>query len=373
MEVMKACLSTLEALGEDATAKEQLEGVCSKLSTLQAPTGATPYDYSLQKFWPDQTLKDILNKSGESPMTGIVRELDHMVVMQFIRDLVTEPSIHAQIPTSRDVTLRCAPPPEQSAILTAASVAASVEKAGAGGKFDFRIAETVAKLFEQTERTVFLQYALFRLCEMSVNSASEFRNVFPLITHEIVRQAGSLSTEAAIEGERAKKAAAEAQGAQAKGLAGVAKAETERLQCVKTEQGREQKAISADELVKKCGPVPKVSVTDLMKPEAPESISEAEPDGGKSSGSEAAGWAVRTKTNTTWEGEVIAQGAKARRVRICVTDLETASARVRAGEVGKDGDSFPIAKASCHDVEGQVVRLELDGPGSAKGTYQYVE
>jgi hypothetical protein len=182
--------------------------------------------------------------------------------------MVTEPSIHSLVPTYREVTLSCVPPPEQAAIATAASVAANVEVKGGKGGIDARLAESITRLFEQTERTIFLQYALFRLCEMSINSAGEFRNVFPLIVHELVRQSASLTLEASIEGEKAKRAAADAEAARAQTAKEAVQAEVKRLECAKRER---DKGTSAEETERICGVAPKTSplAAVVAAPEAP--------------------------------------------------------------------------------------------------------
>jgi hypothetical protein len=225
------------------------------------------YYYRLDKFWPDAPVGALIGKTDAASASALGRELNNLFTQQYIRDLVTEPSIHSLVPTYREVKLSCAPPPEQAAIATAASVAAQVEAKGGKGGIDARLAESITRLFEQTERTVFLQYALFRLCEMSINSAGEFRNVFPLIVHELVRQSASLTLEANIEVEKAKRAAAEAEMTRAQALKEALQAEGKRLDCAKRER---DKGTSAEETERLCGVAPKTSpVAAVEGPQAP--------------------------------------------------------------------------------------------------------
>jgi len=68
----------------------------------------------------------------------------------------------------------CVAPAAQSALTlsskTSASGDATVKGAGEFGvKLDQESAEAITKMFEHTERSLFLQYALYRLCEASAN------------------------------------------------------------------------------------------------------------------------------------------------------------------------------------------------------------
>ena len=213
-----------------------------------AGSDASLYNYSLIKFWPEAALNAAIGKLDASSVTDYTREQNDILTKQLIRDLLTEPSIVTMVPTKRTVRLRCAPPPEQASIQTAASLAAKVTKGGVEVGVDARLAESLVKLFEQTERTIFLQYALFRLCEMSINSAGEFRNVFPLVVQELVRQSATLSAQQQIEGEKTKQTEAHAQIA-------VAKVALDRLECIKREHEKKVD-ISAKDLVTLCGAAP---------------------------------------------------------------------------------------------------------------------
>jgi hypothetical protein len=248
--------------GQASTVLSPPSAMTSQPPTLGAPVSQPPdtskpgslggpYYYNLDKFWRTEVMSAAISKSDAQNMTPLAHEFSNVLTQQYIRDLATEPSIHSMLPTYREVQLACAPPPEQAAIATAASVAASVEAKGAKGALDARLAESVVKLFEQTERTIFLQYALFRLCEMSINSAGEFRNVFPLIIHEVVRQSASLPLEADIETAKAKKATAEADAVRFQ-------VEAKRLDCVKAQQELDKSA-TAEKMTAVCGPAPKAA------------------------------------------------------------------------------------------------------------------
>lgn len=249
------------------TQQDPTEGATSSYTlpvqpTFMAPgaTGASSsgnpgmYYYNLDKFWPIDAVKMAMNRTDPQNMTTLAREINNIFFMQYIRDLTTEPSIYSMLPTHRDVTLSCTPPPEQSVIQTAVSIAASADWKDAKGALDTRLAESVVKLFEQSERTIFLQYALFRLCEMSINSAGEFRNVFPMVMHELVRQSADLTLEARVEAERAKKAAADAD-------ATVAQVEVKRLECVKAQQELKRDT-TAEAIAGICGAPPRASISD---------------------------------------------------------------------------------------------------------------
>ena len=187
------------------------------VDTSETPSDPGVYYYNLDAFWPEKSINKLIDNSDKGNTIALAREMNNLLWMRSLRDLLTEPSMYSIQPTEREVTLRCAPPPEQSVIQTAMSIAASAKHPSGGeGGLDFRLAESVMKLFEQTERTVFLQYAMFRLCEMGINSPGEFRNAFPLVMQEVIRQSAGLTLEAAVEAERAKKAIAESDAAKAK-------------------------------------------------------------------------------------------------------------------------------------------------------------
>ncbi len=235
-------------LSEGPLGAEAAPGVAGTGQGLISPL----YNYSLTKYWPGPALQDLIRTTDKQHHPTIVRELNNILWLQSLRDLLTEPGLYSQLPQKRKVKLACAPPPEQTAIQTAASFLAKGDYKGAGGTLEARLAESTIKLFEQTERTVFLQYAMFRLCEMGINSAGEFRHAFPLVMQELVRQAATLTLEASVEEQRAAAARAQAAAAQAK-------VESQRLECVKLQQKKKSDITSGD-VARFCGAAPKVAV-----------------------------------------------------------------------------------------------------------------
>lgn len=128
----------------------------------------------------------------------MVRALSSTASIAQMRDLLTEPSFTHMLPITRTVQLGCLPPPESAAFTAATSLHAEIEArhpsgAEGRGKLDHEFASSVTKLFEESERTVFLQYALFRLCELSLNAPSEFSNVYPVVVHDIVRRTAEMN------------------------------------------------------------------------------------------------------------------------------------------------------------------------------------
>lgn len=179
-----------------------------------------PYPQSgqseVEKIWPSQILSGALQEETVTEYEAekvkkvtvkkglgedFVRALSSTASVAQMRDLLTEPTFPALPPVRREVTLGCLPPPDQAAFTTSASLEALLSKIkqDAGDKKDeatakaaFEYATQAQKMFEESERTVFLQYALFRLCEMSINAPSGFRNVYPVVVHDIVRRTAEL-------------------------------------------------------------------------------------------------------------------------------------------------------------------------------------
>lgn len=211
------------------------------------------YQYNLKKFWDTDVLKNAIDKTSGDSTTALVKEMNHVLWMQYVRDMLTEPDLTPMVPIHRKVDLRCIPPPEQSVIQTQYSNSVSAMVKGFQGSVDQRFAESVTKLFEQSERTVFLQYAMFRLCEMSINTGGDIRNTFPLVMGELVRQAANLTIESEVETERAKKTLAEADIARSN-------AEIKRLDCVKAQQERNHD-LTAKDIATYCGAPPKEAAT----------------------------------------------------------------------------------------------------------------
>lgn len=188
-----------------------------------APAGAKIWFSDPDKFWPGSineitgnpttttTVKDVAKKTETTTKTipfahahpeELIRGLSSTASMGQIRDLITEPEIPELLPTSRTVNLGCLPPPDSAAFEAVTKLTANLEKDGAGKLgVSSEYADKVVKLFEESERTMFLQYALFRLCEMSVNTPSGFRNVFPVIMHDMVRRSAELRDVATKEAE----------------------------------------------------------------------------------------------------------------------------------------------------------------------------
>jgi hypothetical protein len=132
----------------------------------------------------------------------LIRGLSSTASMGQIRDLITEPEIPELLPINRKISLGCLPPPDSAAFEAVTRLTANLERDSVGKLgISSEYADKVVKLFEESERTMFLQYALFRLCEMSVNTPSGFRNVFPVIMHDMVRRAAELRDVAVKEAE----------------------------------------------------------------------------------------------------------------------------------------------------------------------------
>lgn len=129
----------------------------------------------------------------------LIRALSSTASIAQMRDLLTEPSFAHMLPLERTVELGCLPPPESAAYTAISELAGAFEvqqqqsQSSGSGEFNQAFASSVTKLFEETERTVFLQYALFRLCEMSINAPSEFSNVYPVIIHDMVRRSAEMN------------------------------------------------------------------------------------------------------------------------------------------------------------------------------------
>lgn len=132
----------------------------------------------------------------------LTRALSSSAAMLQMRDLLTEPTFPGLLPTKRKVTLGCLPPPQSAAFDSTSKIKAAFESKNLSVNLGTEFAGAVVKLFEESERTLFLQYALFRLCEMSVNAPAGFRNVYPVVVHDIVRRSAELDQAALKETER---------------------------------------------------------------------------------------------------------------------------------------------------------------------------
>jgi hypothetical protein len=161
----------------------------------------SPIVSQIEYIWP----KELFDK----PNDELIRAFSSTASVAQMRDLLTEPSLPPLLPVERTVELGCLPPPDSAVFESTANILATLKGLKIEGQAveptvsaDF--ASHVVKLFEETERTVFLQYALFRLCEMSVNSPAEFRNVYPVIIHDIVRRTAEMSQLVNIEREKSR-------------------------------------------------------------------------------------------------------------------------------------------------------------------------
>jgi len=150
----------------------------------------------IEYIWP----KELFDKSNDE----LIRAFSSTASIAQMRDLLTEPSFPALLPIERNVELGCLPPPDSAAFEAVSKLSANLKQQGIDVGVSGEFANSVVKLFEESERTLFLQYALFRLCEMSVNAPSEFRNVYPVIIHDIVRRTAEMNQFATIEAEKRK-------------------------------------------------------------------------------------------------------------------------------------------------------------------------
>lgn len=162
--------------------------------------------------WPEKLINDSKlttktteteSKSGDKtkvtetvgPDPDLLRALSSTASISQMRDLLTEPAFPSLLPTERTTKLGCLAPPDSAAFEATMKLKASIEKKDINGQatVDANYASSVVKLFEESERTLFLQYALFRLCEMSINAPSGFRNVYPVVVHDIVRRTAEMN------------------------------------------------------------------------------------------------------------------------------------------------------------------------------------
>src|SRR5690606_33456371 len=74
---------------------------------------------------------------------------------------------------------------------------------GAGLSGDLQTRSFAFKAVEETQKTWFLQWALYRLCESGINASAEFRNVLPVVMHDLVRRTAEM--EDSVEAEIAKR------------------------------------------------------------------------------------------------------------------------------------------------------------------------
>lgn len=171
---------TKQYLGE---AKEKL----ASSSTSNYPTRPS----EIEIIWPKDVIKDAIN--SDKANEELIRALSSTASVAQMRDLLTEPSFPPLLPLERTINLGCLPPPDSAAFEAVSKISANLKYQGIEAGVTGEFASSVVKLFEESERTLFLQYALFRLCEMSINSPAEFRNVYPVIIHDIVRRTAEMT------------------------------------------------------------------------------------------------------------------------------------------------------------------------------------
>lgn len=148
----------------------------------------------------DPTTEKLKKRTTKQANDQLIRALSSSASMAQMRDLLTEPAFPSLLPTKREVELGCLPPPESAVFEASTQLQAAVNRfdrtTGNSTRADSISAsfgESVVKMFEESERTLFLQYALFRLCEMSINAPSGFRNVYPVVIHDIVRRTAEMT------------------------------------------------------------------------------------------------------------------------------------------------------------------------------------
>lgn len=191
----------------------------------------------IEVFWPAGLLKQFPHDNAAAG--ELIRALSSTSSIAQMRDLLTEPSLPDLLPIERSVDLACLPPPDSAAFDALGKMNAYFQQdknlqAGLSGEFGV----SAVKLFEESERTLFLQYALFRLCEMAINAPSGFRNVYPVIIHDIVRRTAEMNQLATREAEarrtEAEKTAQKALELKVKQQEAKAKRESAYFDCLRT-------------------------------------------------------------------------------------------------------------------------------------------
>jgi hypothetical protein len=121
----------------------------------------------MEIFWPKDFLVkaiDSNSKLDDNSIPELLRALSSTASIAQMRDLLTEPSFPALLPIERNVELGCLPPPDSAAFEAVSKLSASLKQQGIEVGVSGEFASSVVKLFEESERTLFLEYALFRLC-----------------------------------------------------------------------------------------------------------------------------------------------------------------------------------------------------------------
>ena len=149
-----------------------------------------------------------VTSTTEGPNPDLIRALSSTASIGQMRDLLMEPSFPHLVPLKRRVKLGCLPPSDNVVFEFMNKIQAGLKKNTTDGKGSDQSIEgslnaeqrTYAiKVVEETQKTWFLQWALFRLCESTINSPAGFRNVAPVVIHDIVRRTAEMSDDAQVE------------------------------------------------------------------------------------------------------------------------------------------------------------------------------
>lgn len=199
MSLAKGRLLAIETkirmLSAKLTSKQYLSETILKIPPTQNGFQRKP---EIEIIWPKDFINNVVDKDKGDSVNELLRALSSTASVAQMRDLLTEPSFPPMLPVERTIELGCLPPPDSAAFEAVMNLSANLKNLMVSGapidaSLSANFATSVVKLFEESERTLFLQYALFRLCEMSVNSPAEFRNVYPVIIHDIVRRTAEMT------------------------------------------------------------------------------------------------------------------------------------------------------------------------------------
>jgi hypothetical protein len=246
-------------------------------STPAVPGGKNPQNSVAQAFWPLKSIQDLnettqmefanekpVKSTVTKPNEAAVQALSSMASMAQMRDLLTEPSFPQMVPVSRHITLGCVPPTDNIVFnsmdaLKAAATASDnnqaiknivAENGGSDEQQQSRnrqleanlalTSQTLAvKAVQETQKTWFLQWALFRLCEAGLNS-TEVRNTVPVVIHDIVRRTAEMSD--SVEAEITKRISAEED---------TRRAEIEKAKAIELEVQKRETAVATADLQQK--------------------------------------------------------------------------------------------------------------------------
>ena len=239
--------------------------------------GRNPQNSVAQSLWPLKSIQDLsettsMEFSNEKPIKSTVTKpnevavqaLSSMASMAQMRDLLTEPSFPQMVPVSRHVTLGCVPPTDNIVFnsmdaLKAAAAASDNNQAiknivsekgdsdeqqqSRNRQLEANLALTsqtlAVKAVQETQKTWFLQWALFRLCEAGLNS-TEVRNTVPVVIHDIVRRTAEMSD--SVESEITKRITSEED---------TRRAEIEKTKAIELEVQKRETAVATADLQQK--------------------------------------------------------------------------------------------------------------------------